>query len=223
MKDLLTLLCLVTIVVMVSCKNNSTPLSNNPSNSKNISILSYSDTQQYALPQLLQASLQQDSFLYEKVNFRFIAGHLFTKSQKHAVVLYATNTATKIEVYVERNNAWEQQMIDSAIDVFWVQAGCEFIDMDFDNVKDLIVHRSVSNGFAMQAIHLFIYKNSTKFIRVTGADTLFNLTPVENNELKSEEVIWCRNNGQKEVKNLYYTFKNNQLVYLRTKMPCITQ
>lgn len=177
-----------------------------------------SEAQDVGLPVLLDSAALKDSFEYDEFYFRFTSGALFSKGQKHAVMVHSIDSVPTLEVYHYAGKRWNKILEDTTIDITWLNLQTLFDDMNFDGSNDLCVVRYVSNGWSMAGVHLYIYKSNSLLKKVPEADTLTNLRIERKQTLASEEITECK--AAKALVTHTYKWHGDKLKRINTKWPC---
>lgn len=149
-------------------------------------------------------------------------GKILSNDRVHAIILSSpTDTTYKLELFSLKNLEWRKSD-EIIVESHPLQFDLEFIDFNFDEIKDIYIQCSVSSGYSLSRGHLLtIDKNKEKFIFHRELRELGNITVDKDKELVlTEEVIWCKPDGKQEVCKLTHKWTNDKLILQKRECPC---
>lgn len=152
-------------------------------------------------------------------------GKILSNDRVHAIILSSpTDTTYKLELFSMKNFEWRKND-EIIVESHPVQFDLEFIDFNFDGIKDIYIQCSVSNGYPLSRGHfLTIDKNKDKFIFHRELRELGNITVDKDKELVfAEEIISCKPNGKIDLCKLFYKWTNDKLILQKRECPYIEE
>lgn len=175
--------------------------------------------------ELLEKAIKSDSFEYDNWEpfIFFKSGNFLRKTVKNIVIVHCpTDTTYCIELYVVKENNWFQSDSLSGLRAFPVQFNLVFDDYNFDGLNDIYIQVSVSNGHSLSYGHLLTIDPKTlKFTKQIETDELANMQPdIKTKTIISEEAIWCKTNGKKELCKWTNKWVHGQLITIKKDCPC---
>ena len=180
-----------------------------------------------SISNLLEQSLQQDSLEFSEwkindSNFLFFkAGNFLLENQKNALVIQSYNDSSYfLEFYVEQDNKWTKATFLDSISVNPMQFDLSFNDFNFDGNNDIYVQTNMSNGSGISSGIIFTQVNQKiEFNEVLSY--LGNLRIDSKQKLIfSEEVVFCKSDGQKEICTTSYKWEKKTLKVIKVDCPC---
>lgn len=176
---------------------------------------------------LLRKSLKQDSLEFCKwkikdSNFLFLkAGNFLSKNQKNALVIQSKSDSSYfLEFYVEKNKKWIKTTFIDSISISPMQFNLSFEDFNFNGNNDIYIQTNISNGFGVSSGLIFTQKHQ-KLEYNEVLSYLGNIS-IDNKEkmIFSEEVIFCKSDGRKEICITSYRWENEGLKIVKVDCPC---
>jgi hypothetical protein len=177
------------------------------------------------LYKLLDKSLQLDTFEFSNWEpFLFIeTGNFLSQTEKNAILVSCpTDSTYKIELYSKLADSWVKNDELHELDAFPMQFFLDFNDYDFDGQKDIYLQCTASQGYSLSRGHLLTLNSKTKKIE-THPETrdLANMRPdLKTKTVISEQVIWCKKNGERDVCSWTNKWIKGKLKTIKKDCPC---
>ena len=208
---------IIIFILLTSCTTNE----NNPIQ-KETETLQEKESIQKTTPGLLTSALKVDSLEYQDIEpfIYFKAGNILTSKEKHAIAIQSPADSTfTIDLYKSTDGQWKLLDHLDTLEAIHIQFHPTFADYNFDNIKDLYIQLTASNGYVMSRGHLITIDNE-KLIPHPEVREAANLTPDKVNKfLIADELIECKNTLGLEPCKRTYVWMEGHLEKRERKMP----
>ena len=174
---------------------------------------------------LLTNSINMDQYEHHGVDpfIYFKSGNILTDEDKHAVIIQSSVESTfMIELYQLTNEQWMFLDRIETQESNHLQFHTIFADYNFDNINDLYIQQTASNGYVMSRGHLITFdRENRKLILHPEVRDEANLTPdSERKIVLADELIQCKKALEQEVCKRKFEWVNSELIKRDRKCPC---
>jgi hypothetical protein len=174
---------------------------------------------------LLDKALSSDTFYFDSIEpfLYFKSGYFLDKNKKSAIFIHCTTDSTySVQLYSANNSRWQLTDSVGGLDAFTVQFFPIFDDYNFDQQNDIYIQVTVSNGYSLSRGHLILINPRTGKLEIhQEARKLANMKPDKKTQsIISEEAIWCKKSGFKEVGVWTHKWEKGVLKTIKKDYPC---
>ncbi len=217
----LTFFYFLFFVFLVSCSTNNSDISDNNNVALQVKMSSAD-----LLHKLLDSSEVLDTFEFNETYGYIKTGYLFKKNTKSAVLIYSKDSSDyySIEVFVSNKNRWERKDRIDSLEIFPPQFSVEYVDCNFDNIKDILFQKSASNGISLSYRYLFTIDSVTNKMKQHPKFTNLSNTEIDikNKTIKSITLIPCPYADSYVICPLTSEWRNDTIVTLKATDCCKT-
>lgn len=151
------------------------------------------------------------------------SGYFLNRKVKSALVVNEiSDTTIAVKLYSLQGDNWLLNSTIENLDGPGIAFGPKFDDYYFDGQTDVYIQVTISNGYSLSRGHLLTINPFTlKLQNHPEARDLGNMRPdIKSNSVISDEVIWCKSDGFKEVCKRTNKWDKGVLKFIDKQCPC---
>lgn len=217
-----TVLIISTILLLLSCNNsdNQTPTS--------LTIVKKEINTRDTCLRILKTYALEDTFsyqrFYDKLRFKLSyvrTGSFIYPDKKNAVIIYTTTDSTiAIELYSFKNKSWILSDKKTDLRTSWLMFYTNYADYNFDNVNDIYINASVSNGSGLSRGFLLTVTNEGLLVSHPETREIDDMEPDSSKKVvRAKYALGCLT--YKTICNQTYKWVDNKLTLVSKPCKCI--
>ena len=174
---------------------------------------------------LLNKALITDNIDFDNLDpfLFFKSGNFLNKNEKNVILIQCSTDSTySINYYSFNNSNWKLTDSIGGLEAFPIQFYPIFDDYNFDEQNDIYIQVTASNGYSLSRGHLIIINPMTGKLEIhKEAREFANMKPDKRTQtIISEEAIWCKKTGFKDVGFWTNKWDKGQLKTIKKYYPC---
>jgi hypothetical protein len=220
-----TLIILLLVLTIFSCNQSQTTQDKNLIQSTVIQTTTHKIVNLDTISKLFDNALKADTLEFDNWEpfLFFKSGNFLSKTEKNVIIVHCpTDTTYSIKLYSIKDNKWLLNDSINGLEAFPIQFYLSFDDYNFDGQTDIYIQVAASNGYSLSYGHLLtVGPVSKKFTEQIESGYLANMQPdIKTRTIMSDDVIWCKTNGMREVCKLTNKWIDGHLKTIKKDCPC---